>query len=143
MCREYRFVNQIRDAARGGTRNIAEGYGRFIPREILYYLRIAKASLDETKDELIDGLESGYWSRTEFDIVHSYLRRTQGAIRGWRRYLESPEAARFYEQHKARIELQIKLGHRRPPKDPALRPWRRKKNPQNPDPAEPSEPVNP
>ena len=47
-------------------------------------------------------------------------------IHGWRRYLESPDAARFYATHKARIDREIKLGLRRPPKDPNSRPWRRK-----------------
>jgi four helix bundle protein len=140
VCREFKFVNQIRDASRGGTRNIAEGYSRFVPAQILYYLGIAKASLDETADELLDGLESGYWSRDEYNVVRSYLRRTHGAIRGWWRYLESPEAARFYEQHKARIEREIKLGLRKPPKDPNSRPWRKKKPEpanQNPEPGTP------
>jgi four helix bundle protein len=72
----------IRDAARGGTRNIAEGYSRFIPAEILRFLSIAKASLDETGDQLLDGLESGYWTRAEYNVARSLLRRTHGAIRG-------------------------------------------------------------
>jgi four helix bundle protein len=126
VCRDYKVVNQIRDAARGGTRNIAEGYSRFNPREIVYFLSVAKSSLDETEDEMLDGLESGYWSEGEYAAVRSYLRRTHGAIRGWWRYLESAEAARFYEQHKARITRETQLGLRRPPKDPASRPWRRK-----------------
>jgi len=147
VCREFKFVAQIRDAARGGTRNIAEGYSRFVPSEILYYLRIAKASLDETADELLDGLESGYWSTAEYNTVRSYLRRTHGAIRGWWRYLESPQAAQFYEQHKARIDREIRLGLRRAPKDPHSRPWRKnrqnRKNPENPEPEEPEEPEEP
>ena len=152
VCRDFKFVGQIRDAARGGTRNIAEGYSRFNPSEILYYLGIAKSSLDETKDELIDGLDSGYWSRAEYNVAHSLLRRTQGAIRGWWRYLESPQARRFYETHRARIEAEIQAGLRRPPKDPASRPWRQQKlnppnpnpkNPKNPEPAEPGEPEEP
>src|SRR5262245_29153936 len=109
VCREFKFVGQIRDAARGGTRNIAEGYSRFNPKEILYFLSVAKSSLDETADELLDGLESGYWSPAEYATVRSYLRRTHGAIRGWWRYLESPEAHRFYDTHRARIEREIKL----------------------------------
>jgi four helix bundle protein len=92
VCRDFKFVNQIRDAARGGTRNIAEGWSRFGPAEIVYFLGIAKASLDETEDEMLDGFESGYWTRQEYNVVRSYLRRTHGAIRGWWRYLESPEA---------------------------------------------------
>jgi len=154
VSRDFKFVNQIRDAARGGTRNIAEGYSRFVPSEILLFLGYAKASLDETADELLDGLESGYWSRAEYDSVRSYLRRTQGAIRGWWRYLESPEARRFYESHRSRIEREIRAGLRRPPKDPASRPWRRRRNPEpenpenpenpkNPEPEEPVEPVEP
>jgi four helix bundle protein len=149
-CNDFKFVAQIRDAARGGTRNIAEGYSRFIPSEILRFLSYAKASLDETADALIDGLESGYWTQADYNRARSLLRRTQGAIRGWWRYLESPEAARFYEKHRERIEQEIKAGLRRPLKDPASRPWRQErrqnpqnpnlKNPQNPEPEEPAEP---
>ena len=155
-CNDFKFVAQIRDAARGGTRNIAEGYSRFIPTEILRFLGYAKASLDETADALIDGLDSGYWSRADYDRARSLLKRTQGAVRGWWRYLESPEAARFYEKHRQRIEEEIKAGLRRPPKDPASRPWRQKhegvrpeqpptpslpsnaRNPQNPNPQNPN-----
>jgi four helix bundle protein len=150
VCRDFKFVNQIRDAARGGTRNIAEGWSRFGPKEIIYFLGIAKSSLDETEDEMVDGLESGYWSQREYAVVRSWLRRSHGAIRGWWRYLESPTAARFYEEHRAKIEREIKLGLRRPPKDPSLRPWRRTDKPdrvkpfglENLEPANP-EPANP
>lgn len=138
-CSDYRFVSQIRDAARGGTRNIAEGYSRFSPSEIVRFLSYAKSSLDETADALIDGLESNYWSQADYNRARSLLKRTQGAIRGWWRYLESPEAARFYEGHRKRIDAEIEAGLRRPPKDPESRSWRRKKapNPKNPEPAEP------
>ncbi len=138
VCREFRFVAQIRDAARGGTRNIAEGFSRFAPAEILHYLGYAKSSLDEAADELLDGLESGYWSPAEYQAARSLLRRTHGAIRGWWRYLESPAAHRFYDQHKARIDREIRLGVRRPPKDPQSRPWRRNLNRENPNPENPN-----
>ncbi|HET7696743.1 MAG TPA: four helix bundle protein [Vicinamibacterales bacterium] len=139
VCSDYKFVAQIRDAARGGTRNIAEGFSRFIPSEILRFLAYAKSSLDETADALLDGLDSHYWSESDYNRARSLLKRTQGAIRGWWRYLESPEAARFYEGHRTRIEAEIKAGLRRPPKNPESRPWRtgrtrRTQNPQNPNP---------
>jgi hypothetical protein len=74
----------------------------------------------------------------------SLLRRTHGAIRGWWRYLESPQARRFYETHRARIEAEIQAGLRRQPKDPGSRPWRKKKsNPENPNPKNPKNPENP
>jgi hypothetical protein len=117
-----------------------------VPREIVYYLSIAKSSLDETADELLDGLESGYWSQAEYNDVRSLLRRTHGAIRGWWRYLESPAAHRFYASHREKIERDIKTGLRRPPKDPASRPWRQKTreslDPQTANPANPANPEN-
>ena len=144
-CNDFKFVAQIRDAVRGGTRNIAEGYSRFIPSEILRFLSYAKSSLDETADALIDGLESGYWTQADYNRARALLKRTQGAIRGWWRYLESPAAARFYKSHRERIEREIKAGLRRPLKDPASRPWRREQRqiPQNPEPAEPADPPEP
>src|SRR6187549_3766834 len=63
--RDFRFVDQIRDAARGAPRNIAEGFSRFNPGEILQFLSYAQASLDETKNHALDGQESGYFSDDE------------------------------------------------------------------------------
>jgi four helix bundle protein len=99
---DFKFVGQIRDSARGGPRNIAEGFSRFNPTEILQFLSYAQASLDETKNHTMDAQESGYFSDDESDAVLTLVKRTLGAIRNWREYLESPAARRFYEQHKAR-----------------------------------------
>ena len=98
--REFRYVDQIRDAARSATRNIAEGFSRFNPSETASYLSIVKASLDEVRDELQDGRESGYFSNEECDLVLALVARTIGAVMRWRRYLESSQAKRFYEHHK-------------------------------------------
>jgi four helix bundle protein len=100
--RDFKFVDQIRDSARGGPRNIAEGFSRFNPTEILQFLSYAQASLDETKNHTMDAQETGYFSDDESEAVLKLIARTLGAIREWREYLESPAARRFYEQHKAR-----------------------------------------
>jgi hypothetical protein len=39
---------------RSAPRNIAEGFGRYDPREFARYLRIARASLMETRNHLND-----------------------------------------------------------------------------------------
>jgi four helix bundle protein len=62
VSRDYRFVGQIRDSARGGPRNIAEGYARFVPGEIHRFLSYAKASLEETMEHIQDARESNYFS---------------------------------------------------------------------------------
>jgi hypothetical protein len=77
-------------------------FSRFNPTEILQFLSYAQASLDETKNHAVDGHESDYFTAEECEEILSLIRRTLGAIRRWRTYLESPVARRFYEQHRAR-----------------------------------------
>jgi hypothetical protein len=44
MARDFRFIDQITDAAASGPRNIAEGFGRFNRKEFAHFLKIAIAS---------------------------------------------------------------------------------------------------
>ena len=55
--RDLEFRDQIRNAAASAPRNIAEGFGRFRPREFAQYLRIANGSLMETSNHLRDGVD--------------------------------------------------------------------------------------
>jgi four helix bundle protein len=47
--RDFEFRDQIRNAAASAPRNIAEGFGRFLPRDFSQYLRIANGSLQRFK----------------------------------------------------------------------------------------------
>ncbi len=76
--RDYRFSGQIRDSARSAPRNIAEGYSRFNPAEILPFLSYAKASLDETKNHIEDGEEDGYFTREEAATMIALAERKSG-----------------------------------------------------------------
>jgi len=60
--RDFRFRDQIRDAAASAPRNIAEGFGRFSPGDFAMFLRYAVASLAETRNHLLDGQERGYFT---------------------------------------------------------------------------------
>ena len=62
VSRDYKFVGQIRDSARGGPLNIAEGFSRCAPPEFRQFLSYAKASLDETKNHIEDARESEYFT---------------------------------------------------------------------------------
>ena len=97
VCRDFTFVKQIRGAARGGPRNIAEGFSRFNPVEFRQFLSYAKASLDEAASHLQDGFESGYFDLDEHQRPMALLGRTLAAVRGLMRYLESPAAMRKYK----------------------------------------------
>ena len=137
---DFKFVGQIRDSARGGARNISEGFSRFNPTEILQFLSYAQASLDETQDHTIDAQESGYFSDDETEVVLTLIKRTLGAIRNWREYLESPTARRFYEQHKARRRTESKWSR---PEPGTENPEPKNSEPKNLEPDEPREPREP
>lgn len=98
--RDFKFVNQIRDSARGAPRNIAEGFSRFAPTAILPFVSYAKASTDETANHVVDGLESGYFTDAEAEKVLVMIDQLISALLKWINYLESPAARRFYEQYR-------------------------------------------
>jgi four helix bundle protein len=102
VARDFRFVSQIRDAARGGPRNISEGFYRVTPLEFHHFLRFAKSSLEETKTHVADGYESGYFTDRDTDRMLTLARRTLGGVTRLMTYLASTAAKRAYEALRAR-----------------------------------------
>jgi four helix bundle protein len=60
VSRDFKFRDQIRDSSASAPRNIAEGFGRYTPREFARFLSYARASLFETQNHLIDARDRGY-----------------------------------------------------------------------------------
>jgi four helix bundle protein len=89
VLRDPEFRSQIRDSASSPPRNISEGWGRFNPKENAQYCRIAKASLDETKNHLLHGRTERYFDEENFNKAMKLARRARGATVGLIRYLES------------------------------------------------------
>jgi len=58
--RDWKFRDQIRDAAASVPANIAEGYRRFSSRDFARFLQIAYASAGETQNWIEDGRSRGY-----------------------------------------------------------------------------------
>jgi four helix bundle protein len=52
---DFNYRDQIKDSSSSAPRNIAEGFGRFRPGDSARYLEIARASLIETRNHLLDG----------------------------------------------------------------------------------------
>jgi four helix bundle protein len=46
---DFDFCRQIRKSASSAPRNIAEGFGRFLPGDFAKFVRTARGSLEETK----------------------------------------------------------------------------------------------
>jgi len=58
--KDFKYRDQIKDSSSSAPSNIAEGFGRFRPGEFARYLEIARASLIETQNHLVDGRDRGY-----------------------------------------------------------------------------------
>jgi four helix bundle protein len=85
--RDLRFCDQIREAARSGPRNIAEGFGRRTHREFAMFLDVAPGSLMECQNHLQDAVDRKFLSPAEFTPLNSLAQRTCGAVARLQRYL--------------------------------------------------------
>jgi four helix bundle protein len=86
---DLKYCNQIRESARSATRNTAEGFGRFAPREFDRFLQIAAGSLHETKNHLQDAFDRGYLDATLRDRIPRLTLRAFKANSRLRCYLRT------------------------------------------------------
>ena len=96
--RDFKFRDQLADAARGPCRNIAEGYGRFNPTEIMQFLGFATATLDETESHLREGVESDYFDSEKVAPTMVLIARCRKAIASWHSYLRQVKDDPRYNQ---------------------------------------------
>jgi four helix bundle protein len=92
--RDFGLRDQLRDSAASAPRNIAEGFGRFYPKDFSQYLRIANGSLMETSNHLEDGCDRGYFTRSDVEPLLVLAKRASAASTRLIRYLQSPAANR-------------------------------------------------
>ena len=104
--KDFKFRDQIRDASSSATRNMAEGFGRFLPAQHANFLRIAKSSLFETHNCVGAGFNKGYFSEKDRDRMQRLCGRSGKAATGLIRYLESqipPSQRRRWPKRRSRI----------------------------------------
>jgi four helix bundle protein len=86
--RNFKFRDQLSDASSSGPRNIAEGYGRFRPRENAQFVRVAKGSANEVLTLFIEARTRGYIAADDFARFETAANRAIGTIVGYLNYLE-------------------------------------------------------
>ena len=57
--KDFKYRDQIKDSSSSAPSNLAEGFGRVRPGEFARYLEIARASLIETRNHLLDARDRG------------------------------------------------------------------------------------
>lgn len=70
---EYRLKDQMLRAARSGTANIAEGFGRHHHQENIQFCRQARGSLIETRDHLNTATDESLLDGNDVAGVHGIL----------------------------------------------------------------------
>lgn len=89
---DFKFRDNIRDAADSAQRNFPEGFGRFAPGDFAHFLDHSRASLLETKNELGVGLERAYFREEDVKAADLLADRALKALSGLQKYLRSPRA---------------------------------------------------
>lgn len=87
--RDFKFRDQLIDAARSAPRNIAEGFARYKHKEFAQFVRVAKGSLGEVLNHFIDAVDNGYLTPNELADHEHACKKALKAVNGLIRYLES------------------------------------------------------
>ena len=77
--RDFGFCNQIRDASASAAANIAEGFTRFSHADFARFLVIARSSLSETQNHLLDAQGRGYLPEARFVELSTLAKRALAA----------------------------------------------------------------
>jgi len=103
--RDVGFCDQIRDSSRSAPRNIAEGFGRYRPREFSRFLSIAIGSLRETQSLLHDALDEHYIDDDDFNRLMTLASRAIAAAVRLVNYLDTcPERKPPSRKSRARAQ---------------------------------------
>jgi four helix bundle protein len=100
--KDSELYGQIRASASSTPSLISEGWGRFNPADCANYIRMAKGSLNETKNHLLKAKRKKFITDAEFGPAMKLFFRAVGATAGLGRYLRSPQAKAFFDEMKRR-----------------------------------------
>ena len=97
---ESRLRDQLREAAASAVSHISEGYARFEPADQARFMRMAKASLVECQNHLIDAVDRGVIKE---EVREEHNEKIESALRQigpFIVYLQSPQAKKNAERIK-------------------------------------------
>ena len=94
LANDWRRRGQLEEAVRGPGGHIAEGFGRFNPLDFARFVVIARASLLESQNHLIDLVDRCYITEDERLTLNGLAETAIEEVTGLLEYLQSPEALR-------------------------------------------------
>jgi four helix bundle protein len=94
--KDYSLKDQIRRAAISISSNISEGFERNNVNEFIRYLKIAKGSCGEARNQLHISASIDYVSQKEFERLNSLLLNLSSQIGGFIKYLQQKRRNREF-----------------------------------------------
>jgi four helix bundle protein len=85
---------QIEESSSGPSAHIAEGFGRFNPADFARFCVIARSSLMESQNHLLDFVDKRYITEEVRLEMHQLAETALEEVTGLMEYLQSPEALR-------------------------------------------------
>jgi four helix bundle protein len=145
ISRDFERRRQLEEAAGRPAGHIAEGYGRFSPPDFARFTVIARSSLMEAQNHLIDAVDRDYITEAQRVEYNKLAEDALEQVTGLMEYLQSPEALRnarrarerriaSREERKANRTPNVKNREPEPEPEPEPRtepePERRRENPE-------------
>jgi four helix bundle protein len=91
---DKRLRDQLEDSVAGPPAHIAEGYGRFNPLDFARFTVIARSSLMESQNHLLDAVDRGHITEETRLELNAMAEEALREVTGLMEYLQSPEALR-------------------------------------------------
>jgi four helix bundle protein len=94
LARNLEKRTQLEDSVSGPPGHIAEGFGRFNPADFARFVVIARSSLMESQNHLIDLVDKRYIDDATRGALNALAEAALQEVTGLMEYLQSPEALR-------------------------------------------------
>jgi len=91
---DWKRRGQLEDSVWGPPGHVAEGFGRFNPLDFARFVVMARASLMESQNHLLDFVDRGYITEERRLELNLLAERALEETTGLLEYLQSPEALR-------------------------------------------------
>jgi four helix bundle protein len=92
VARDGKFCDQIVASSSSVPSNLAEGFGRYTHKDFARFVVIARSSLLETQNHLIDGKDRRHIQQGEFDELWALSDETLGAVTRLLSYLNGGDS---------------------------------------------------
>jgi len=102
LVNDWKRRGQLEESVAGPPGHLAEGFGRFSPLDFARFAVMARASLLESQNHLIDLVDRGYISDQQRMALNGLAENALQEVTGLLEYLQSPEAARNAQRARER-----------------------------------------